>query len=254
MSDQTTRKENDMRARLTKLIAGLTAVAALAFGGAALAGAASTPSPPALPAASAPADTAQQGDQTAPDKAGASENAPEASTEKADAPEPAESSSESATESASEVPGNDGPGGHADEPGNTNDAPEPPFARAPQVRGPRTPGTGAREGTRPLAAVRRRRGRDLRHLHADACTRAVPRLERRPGRRASGRPRLRRLPGWSDGARRPAARARARTRLGVGLCDLPARVPAACTKAAREAGASETRRSTRTFICRRIVE
>jgi hypothetical protein len=35
-----------MRARLTKLLAGLTAVAALAVGGATLAGAASTPSPP----------------------------------------------------------------------------------------------------------------------------------------------------------------------------------------------------------------
>ena len=80
-----------MRARLTKLLAGLTAVAALAFGGAALAGAASNPSTPALPPASAPADTTEQGDQTAPD-----------------------------TGSASEVPGNDGPGGHADEPGNAN--------------------------------------------------------------------------------------------------------------------------------------
>ena len=121
MSDQTTRKENDMRARLTKLLAGVTAVAALAFGGAALAGAANNPSPPAPPAASAPTDTAQQGDQTAPDKAGATENAPEAaSSEKADAPEPAESTSESATESTSEVAGNDGPGGHADEPGNAN--------------------------------------------------------------------------------------------------------------------------------------
>ena len=106
-----------MRARLTKLLAGLTAVAALAFGGAALAGAASNPSPPA----SAPADTAQQGDQTAPDKEGATENAAEApSSDKAEATEPTESSSESATESASEVAGNDGPGGHADEPGNAN--------------------------------------------------------------------------------------------------------------------------------------
>jgi cytoskeletal protein RodZ len=121
MSDQTTRKENDMRARLTKLLAGLTAVAALAFGGAALAGAASNPSPPAPPPASAPADTAQQGDQTAPDKEGATENAAEApSSDKAEATEPTESSSESATESASEVAGNDGPGGHADEPGNAN--------------------------------------------------------------------------------------------------------------------------------------
>jgi hypothetical protein len=120
MSHQTTRKENDMRARLTKLLAGLTAVAALAFGGAALAGAASTPNPPAPPAAAAPAATSQQGDQTAPDT-GATENTTEAASgEQADANEPAESGSESATESASEVAGNDGPGGHADEPGNAN--------------------------------------------------------------------------------------------------------------------------------------
>src|SRR5690348_18424917 len=113
MSDQTTRKENDMRSRLTKLLAGLTAVAALAFGGATLAGAASTPSPPVPPAASAPAAAAQQGDQTAPDTAGAAENAPEIpSSEDAEATEPAES--------ASEVAGNDAPGGHADEPGNAN--------------------------------------------------------------------------------------------------------------------------------------
>ena len=110
-----------MRARLTKLLAGLTAVTALAVGGAALAGAANNSSPPAPPAASAPAATVQQGDQIAPDTTGAAENAPEApSSEKAGAPEPAESSSESATESAAEVAANDGPGGHADEPGNPN--------------------------------------------------------------------------------------------------------------------------------------
>jgi hypothetical protein len=121
MSDQTTRKENDMRARLTKLFAGITAVAALAFGGATLAGAAGNSTTPVPPATSVPGNTAQQGDQTAPDKPGAAENASEApSTEKAGAPEPAESSVESTTESASEVAGNDGPGGHADEPGNAN--------------------------------------------------------------------------------------------------------------------------------------
>ena len=99
-----------MRARLTKLLAGLTAVTALAVGGAALAGAANNSSPPAPPAASAPGDTAQQGDQTVPDTGSASESSLES----------ASSESESATESASEVAGNDGPGGHADEPGNPN--------------------------------------------------------------------------------------------------------------------------------------
>src|SRR5437660_11649893 len=103
-----------MRARLTKLLAGLTAVSALAFGGAALAGAANKSSPPAPPVASAPADTTQQGDQSAPDTGTASESSSE--------PAGSESTSEAAsTESSSEVAGaTDGPGGHADEPGNPN--------------------------------------------------------------------------------------------------------------------------------------
>jgi hypothetical protein len=72
-----------MRARLTKLFAGLTAVGALAFGGAALAGAANPPSQPVPPVASAPADTS--------------------------------------AESASELAGpSDGPGGHADDPANAS--------------------------------------------------------------------------------------------------------------------------------------
>ena len=83
-----------MRARAIKLMAGLTAVGALAFGGSALAGAAGK-TPPVNPPA--PAVDVQQGDQTAPDAAGTA----------------AESSSESAAAS-------DGPGGHADEPGNAN--------------------------------------------------------------------------------------------------------------------------------------
>jgi hypothetical protein len=97
-----------MRARVTKLVAALSAVAAFAVGGAALAGASSTPTPtpaPAAPAVPAQSDV-QQGDQTAPDLGTSSE-----------------SSSESATESTSEsesATANDGPGGHADEPGNPN--------------------------------------------------------------------------------------------------------------------------------------
>jgi hypothetical protein len=87
-----------MRARVTKLVAALSAVAAFAVGGAALAGASSTPTPaPAAPAVPALSDV-QQGDQTAPDIGTSSESTSE---------------SESAT-------ANDGPGGHADEPGNPN--------------------------------------------------------------------------------------------------------------------------------------
>ena len=95
-----------MRARLTKLAVGLTAIAALAFGGASLAGAAGNASPPRPPAVSHPqdGDNVQQGDQSAPDTGSAAE-------------QPAEAP---ATETSSEVVGNDGPGGHADEPGNPN--------------------------------------------------------------------------------------------------------------------------------------
>jgi hypothetical protein len=92
-----------MRARLIKMAAGLTAVSALAFGGAALAGATGPPASPPAPAA--PAVSVQQGDQTAPDTGAASESTSE--------PASSESGSESAT-------ANDGPGGHADEPGNAN--------------------------------------------------------------------------------------------------------------------------------------
>jgi len=92
-----------MRARLTKLAAAVTAVAALAVGGSALAGAAQKGSPSTPPAASqsqqevAPSvdgDTVQQGDQSAPDSAS----------------EQAGSESEQASESGP----SDGPGGYAD--------------------------------------------------------------------------------------------------------------------------------------------
>jgi hypothetical protein len=118
-------RRNDMRARLTKMMAGLGVVAAIAVGGATFASAASKsapPTPPAPPAVTTPAapgaadgDTLQQGDQTAPDTgpAAAAEQASESASSESAAPE-------STTESSSEVAGNDGPGGHADEPGNAN--------------------------------------------------------------------------------------------------------------------------------------
>ena len=95
-----------MRARVTKLVAALAAVGAFAVGGAALAGASSTPTPPAPAAPAVPLQSdVQQGDQTAPDLGASSESGSESAS--------TESSSESAT-------ANDGPGGHADEPGNPN--------------------------------------------------------------------------------------------------------------------------------------
>jgi hypothetical protein len=106
-----------MRSRLTKVASALTLVAALAVGGATFASASSkapSKAPPAVlkaPASAGDGDSIQQGDQSAPDVPGATEGSSESSSE---------SSSEPAGESGSEVPGNDGPGGHADEPGNPN--------------------------------------------------------------------------------------------------------------------------------------
>jgi hypothetical protein len=113
MAKQTIKRRYDMRARLTKLMAGLAALAALAFGGASLAGGANSPAP-VVPAAPPAASVTQQGDQTTPDTGAA---ASESSTESSSAESSSESGSESATESAD---ANDGPGGHADEPGNPN--------------------------------------------------------------------------------------------------------------------------------------
>jgi hypothetical protein len=123
MSTKTRRKEYDMR-RLSKLAAVVTALGALAFGGSALAGAAGKANPPSPPAATQPrapvaqpkapavappqdGDTVQQGDQSSPDTGSPAETAGEASA-----------ASEASSESGSEVANNDGPGGHADEPGN----------------------------------------------------------------------------------------------------------------------------------------
>jgi hypothetical protein len=93
-----------MRSRLTKVGVTIAALAALAVGGSALAGAAQNNAPakaPAFSQGSEPAvpdsDNVQQGDQSAPDNPG----------EKA-----SESGSES--ESASESGPSDGPGGYAD--------------------------------------------------------------------------------------------------------------------------------------------
>jgi len=98
-----------MSDRLTKIGASLAAVAALAVGGSAIAGAAqkSAPPKPAVSQSQEPltpdTDNVQQGDQTAPDNASASEQA-----------------SESAGESASESNASDGPGGYADSNANAD--------------------------------------------------------------------------------------------------------------------------------------
>ena len=122
-----------MRSRLTKIVAGLAALAALALGGATLASAGdSTPvgSTPAVVVPGAPAadaetnDTGQKADtETADGNKAAdtdsiqSENGKDNATEQ---PGSEQASGSETAESGSEAPGNDGPGGHADEPGNPN--------------------------------------------------------------------------------------------------------------------------------------
>ncbi|MEA2303493.1 MAG: hypothetical protein QOH43_773 [Solirubrobacteraceae bacterium] len=128
---------------------GAALLAALGVGGVAVAqNAASTPKPapaavqstPASESPSAPdTDSVQSGDQTTPDapSAGATAKAPNkapsavAAQSPSGAPEAPGTEAAPGTESAtpetpgqessgSEVPGADGPGGHADEPGNPN--------------------------------------------------------------------------------------------------------------------------------------
>jgi hypothetical protein len=102
-------ERKEMTKRIQKLFVAVAALAALALGGSALASAQSgtTHSKPASQTAQA---VGQSGNQSAPDAQGSSETAGETSA--AEQPSSAEQpGSESAANS-------DGPGGHADEPGN----------------------------------------------------------------------------------------------------------------------------------------
>lgn len=93
-----------MRARLTKVGAAVAMLAALAFGGSALASAASKQAPAPQSVQQSTADSGpnvQQGDQSAPDTGSSNESSSEASAPESD------SQSEAATAS-------DGPGGYAD--------------------------------------------------------------------------------------------------------------------------------------------
>ena len=101
-----------MRARITKLAAGLAAIATLAFGGATLASASSKPAPVQPAVAAVDGDTVQQGDQTSADSGTSAEQSSESGASDTAGERPAESNSE--------IAGNDGPGGHADEPANAS--------------------------------------------------------------------------------------------------------------------------------------
>jgi hypothetical protein len=111
-----------MTKRLQKILVALAAFAALAVGGSAIASAQQPAQGPAKVTQSATApepvggpdnDSVQSGDQTSPDPAGAAAEAPGE-----------QPGSETAAEAPGEQPGSetaansDGPGGHADEPGN----------------------------------------------------------------------------------------------------------------------------------------
>ena len=112
-----------MRRRLTKLGAALAALAALAIGGSALASATGgssqqTKVPAVVQKDSAKADAVPN----EPAEKGDSDSIQDESG-KDDASEPAEGAENETAETAetgNEVPGDDGPGGHADEPGNPN--------------------------------------------------------------------------------------------------------------------------------------
>jgi hypothetical protein len=106
-------KENDMIKRLKTSTGVVAGIAALALGGSGIAGAASTTpskarSAPTHESTTAPdADNIQSGSQTTSDRG---------STGKAGS-----STSETSSESNGDTTANnDGPGGHADEPGNPN--------------------------------------------------------------------------------------------------------------------------------------
>ncbi|MEA2270114.1 MAG: hypothetical protein QOC64_2724 [Solirubrobacteraceae bacterium] len=109
---------------IRKILLGIAALAALALGGGALAqaGAPGTSHKPAAPPAArhdaqaGDADNVRSGDQSAPD-----------ATDRADGPEAGDTQdglgdkADDPNETAgSEVPGDDGPGGHADEPSAPN--------------------------------------------------------------------------------------------------------------------------------------
>jgi cytoskeletal protein RodZ len=108
-----------MTKRIKKTIAAVAALGALALGGAVFAQAQSGQSTAAPSVQSAnesvkspDTDSVQSGDQTTPDQPGTASVSASSASE-----QPSAENEQPGTESASN---NDGPGGHADEPGNAN--------------------------------------------------------------------------------------------------------------------------------------
>jgi len=119
-----------------KILLGAGVLAALSFGGSALAGAGAAPVAPIVQQSSGiDHDEVQSGDQSAPDSGAAAsgtetangaQSAQDAETQDGSQDTETQDGSQGSNDSGmqessgSEVPGNDGPGGHADEPGNPN--------------------------------------------------------------------------------------------------------------------------------------
>ncbi len=113
-----------MSKRIHRLILSASALAALALGGAVMAQAQSSPASKPEPVATRDADTVQSGDQTTPDRPAAratravhAVRASRAIGATGQSEQPGRESPESGT-GAESAPGSDGPGGHADQPGN----------------------------------------------------------------------------------------------------------------------------------------
>jgi hypothetical protein len=118
MSNST--KEQSMTKRLKQVLLGVGALAALALGGSSLAQAGTTTVKSTLEPTSAPdRDTIQAGDQTTPDTPAKSASVSTAkSSSVADTPE--SGTPDTPAEAPSSETANDGPGGHADPPGNVD--------------------------------------------------------------------------------------------------------------------------------------
>jgi hypothetical protein len=96
-------ERSKMTKRIQKLAVAVAALAALALGGAVFAQAQRPPSAAPHHTSVADRDNVQSGDQTTPDRPGASG---------------AEQTGSESTQSSESATNSDGPGGHADEPGN----------------------------------------------------------------------------------------------------------------------------------------
>jgi hypothetical protein len=118
-----------MATRAKKVLAGIAALAALAFGGAAIAQAgggsqdqqaASSPATqPAEQGESAAAENSATDPDNVQDETGNDQGEKGGGPEGSETPDGAEAP-EADEQQGSEVPGDDGPGGHADEPSNPN--------------------------------------------------------------------------------------------------------------------------------------